>query len=170
MDPLSGGQRPHHSVIVGYFDPRLPGRLAPRVSAFVWIPALIPSPQNLTRVEFLVDTGAMPTALMPVDVLRLHGAGTPEFLQKLRALPTQRSEGIGGAVVYDQAPAHVGLRHEDSSISDFEVPIQIADPQMQSTRRSILGFTVLGQVHLHIHGPSLTVILDAPIAFPASEV
>jgi hypothetical protein len=104
----------------------------------------------------------MPTALMPVDVGRLHGADTPRFAVLLTALPRRSSEGIGGAVFFYEAAAQIGFRHEDGSVSFLEVPVQLAEPEIGLSLPSVLGFTALASLVLHIDGPSLTVTLDAP--------
>lgn len=52
-------------MIRGYFESDAAGPLAALVTAYLWVPALGAEPDNVTQVEFLLDTGSMLKVLMP---------------------------------------------------------------------------------------------------------
>ena len=78
------------------------------------------------------------------------------------ALPRHEALGIGGRVALYEALAYIVFHYEDGASSILELPIQLADPEEESRAPSVLGFSALAQVVLHIDGPARSIALDAP--------
>lgn len=109
---------------------------APYVRADVYLPELRIS----AEIEFLVDTGADSTTLLPHDAGRMGVA-----LQSVRGRYRNDMSGVGGKARYKTTRAH--LRFHDTAalggFRDFEVDIDLITARTDEWLPSLLGRDIL---------------------------
>ena len=133
-------------MLVGKFDllkqPRLTGRLA--------IPGASPDSHIVGEVQFLVDTGAHSTVLMPDDVGRM-GIDCNTLTRDPRT-----SVGVGGRAHNHITPAFVAFEEQGAGIQVYRINLVVFDPNEhldQAGVPSLLGRDILNRWEM-LYNPS----------------
>lgn len=111
-------------------------------------------------IDFLVDTGASATCIMPSDVRRLTEVNSDAIASLLR--PTSAIRGIGGSAERWLLPATLVLTHEDGRTTEFDFRLSIVQDSRMLGLPSIMERDVLEAGRFEMVPILERVIFDAP--------
>ena len=136
-------------AIDGYYKDD--GPPAPYVKAQVYLPGL----RAGAEIEFLVDTGADATSLMPDDMALMR-----VDLRRIRG-QSQSVEGVGGEARYKTAKAVLRFQDRDAfgHFQEFEVDIHLMAGRGGQQLPSLLGRDILNECECTLNGVRESVAL-----------
>lgn len=129
-------------AIDGYYKDDDPP--APYVKAQVYLPGL----RTGAEVEFLLDTGAHATSLMPDDMTMMR-----VDLRRVRGQP-QEVSGVGGQAWYKRAKAVLRFQDHDAfgHFQEFEIDIHLMAGREGQQLPSLLGRDILNECECTLDG------------------
>jgi hypothetical protein len=112
-------------------------------------------------VDFVVDTGAMVTALSPLDAASPVGIDPSKLAELLPYATPSSIRGVGGEIQTFETPAVYGFLHDDGNVQIVNGQI-VAVPLTEKTAPlpSLLGWDILQQFQLTTNYRTQTVTLE----------